>query len=110
VPQASGSLFAEATHPVATGLQGFGRVDYSYTGRQGTQFSPTNPIYNVIPAYNLLGLRLGVRADMWEAALFGRNLLNAYASNIIEEASNLTPRAVVPLQPRTIGVEFRYHY
>jgi hypothetical protein len=47
---------------------------------------------------------------MWEAALFGRNLLNAYASNIIEEASNLTPRAVVPLQPRTLGVEFRYHY
>ena len=110
VPQVSGSLFAEATHPVTTGLQGFSRVDYSYTGRQGTQFSPTNPIYNVIPAYNLLGLRLGVRADMWEAALFGRNLLNAYASNIIEEASNLTPRAVVPLQPRTIGVEFRYHY
>ena len=32
------------------------------------------------------------------------------ARNIIEEASNLTPRAVVPLQPRTIGVEFRYHY
>jgi iron complex outermembrane receptor protein len=110
VPQVSGSLFAEYTHPVASGLQGFARVDHSYTGRQGTQFSPTNPIYNVIPAYNLLGLRLGVRADMWEAALFGRNLLNAYASNIIEEASNLTPRAVVPLQPRTIGVEFRYHY
>jgi iron complex outermembrane receptor protein len=110
VPQASGSLFAEYTHVLAPSLQGFARADHSYTGRQGTQFSPTNPIYNVIPGYNLLGLRLGVRAELWEAALFGRNLLNAYASNIIEEASNLTPRAVVPLRPRTIGVEFRYHY
>lgn len=110
VPQVSGSLFAELTHPVGAGLQGFSRADYSYTGRQGTQFSPTNPIYNVIPAYNLLGVRLGVRAGLWEAALFGRNLLDAYASNIIEQASNLTPRAIVPLQPRTLGVEFRYHY
>ena len=71
VPQVSGSLFAEATHPVTTGLQGFSRVDYSYTGRQGTQFSPTNPIYNVIPAYvTCWACALGVRADMWEAALF----------------------------------------
>lgn len=110
VPQVSGSLFAEYQHPVAAALQGFAHADYSYTGRQGTQFSPTNPIYNVIPAYNLLGVRIGVKAERWEAALFGRNLLDAYASNIIEEASNLTPRAVVPLQPRTLGVEFRYHY
>jgi outer membrane receptor protein involved in Fe transport len=110
VPQVSGSLFAEYTHALAPSLLGFARADHSYTGRQGTQFSPTNPIYNVIPAYNLLGLRLGVRANMWEAALFGHNLLDAYASNILEQASNLTPRAVVPLQPRTIGVEFRYHY
>ena len=110
VPQVSGSLFAEYQHPVAAGLLGFVRVDHSYTGRQGTQFSPANPIYNVIPAYNLLALRLGVRADKWDAALSGRNLLNAYAANVIEEASNLTPRAVVPLRPRTIGVEFRYHY
>ena len=110
VPQVSGSLFAEYRHTLTPSLQGFVRVDHSYTGRQGTQFSPTNPIYNVIPAYNLLALRFGVTADAWEAALFGRNLLNAYASNIIEEASNLTPRAVVPLRPRTLGIEFRYHY
>lgn len=108
VPQVSGSLFAEYRHEVAANAQGFVRVDHSYTGRQGTQFSPTNPIYNVIPAYNLLALRIGVETGGWEAALFGRNLLNAYASNIIEEASNLTPRAVVPMQPRTFGIEFRY--
>jgi len=97
-------------HPLTARLQGFGRVDYSYTGRQGTQFSPLNPIYNVVPAYNLLGARIGVRTDTWEAALFGKNLLNAYAVNILEEASNLTPRAVVPLQPLTFGLELRYHF
>ncbi len=85
-------------------------MDYSYTGRQGTQFSPSNPIYNVVPAYNLLALRLGVRAKAWEAALYGKNLLNAYAVNILEEASNLTPRAVVPLRPLTFGLELRYHF
>lgn len=110
VPRVSGSLFTEYDRAVTARLEGFARVDYSYTGRQGTQFSPTNPIYNVIPAYNLLAARLGVRTDVWEVALFGHNLLNAYASNILEEASNLTPRSVVPFQPRTIGVEFRYHY
>jgi iron complex outermembrane recepter protein len=108
VPQVSGSLFAEYRHEVAAHAQGFIRVDHSYTGRQGTQFSPSNPIYNVIPAYNLLALRIGVDSGAWEVALFGRNLLNAYASNIIEEASNLTPRSVVPLRPRTVGLEFRY--
>jgi len=110
VPQVSGSLFAQYSHPLTARLEGFGRVDYSYTGRQGTQFSPENPIYNVVPAYNLLGARLGVRADRWEAALYGKNLLNAYAVNILEEASNLTPRAVVPLQPLTFGLELRYHF
>jgi outer membrane receptor protein involved in Fe transport len=110
VPHVSGSVFAQYTQPVTSRLEGFARVDYSYTGRQGTQFSPVNPIYNVIPSYNLLGVRFGVRADAWEAALFGRNLTNAYAVNILEEASNLTPRAVVPNRPRTIGIELRYHY
>jgi iron complex outermembrane recepter protein len=110
VPQLSGSLFGEYSRPVTSDLNGFGRVDYSYTGRQGTQFSPENPIYNVIPGYSLLNLRLGLRAAAWEAALFGRNLTNAYAVNILEEASNLTPRAVVPNRPRTIGIELRYHY
>lgn len=110
VPQVSGSLFAQYTHALNATLEGFGRIDYSYTGRQGTQFSPENPIYNVVPAYDLLGLRLGVRTNSWEAALFGRNLLNAYAVNILEEASNLTPRSVVPNQPLTVGVELRYHF
>jgi len=110
VPQVSGSLFAQYSHPLTARLDSFARVDYSYTGRQGTQFSPLNPIYNVVPAYNLLGARVGVRNDNWEAALFGRNLLNAYAVNILEEASNLTPRAVVPLQPLTFGLELRYHF
>lgn len=110
VPQVSGSLFAQFSQPLTARLDSFARVDYSYTGRQGTQFSPENPIYNVVPAYNLLGARLGVRTDAWEAALFGKNLLNAYAVNILEEASNLTPRAVVPLQPLTFGLELRYHF
>jgi iron complex outermembrane recepter protein len=110
VPQASGSLFAQYSHPLTARLDSFARVDYSYTGRQGTQFSPLNRIYNVVPAYNLLGARVGVRNDNWEAALFGKNLLNAYAVNILEEASNLTPRAVVPLQPLTFGLELRYHF
>ncbi len=110
VPQLSGSLFTQYTHSIGANLDGFGRIDYSYTGRQGTQFSLENPIYNVIPGYSLLNLRLGLRAGAWEAALFGRNLTNAYAVNILEEASNLTPRAVVPNRPRTIGIELRYHY
>ena len=110
VPQVSGSLFAQYSHPLTARLDSFARVDYSYTGRQGTQFSPENPIYNVVPAYNLLGARAGCAHRRMGSRLFGKNLLNAYAVNILEEASNLTPRAVVPLQPLTFGLELRYHF
>ena len=110
VPQLSGSAFLQYEHAVTSTLQAFGRSDYSYTGRQSTQFSPSNPIYNRIPGYDLLALRLGLRAKGWEATLYGQNLLNAYAVNIIEQASGLTPRAVVPNRPRTFGIELRYRY
>jgi hypothetical protein len=49
------------------------------------------------------------RTDGRDTGLVGA-LLNAYAVNIIEEASNLTPKAVVPMQLLTFGIELRYHF
>jgi iron complex outermembrane receptor protein len=111
VPQWSGSAFVQYTHPLTGDMDAILRADYAHTGRQSSQFSPLNPLYNVIPAYDLLNLRAGVRTGAWEAALFVKNALDKYAAvNVIEEASDLTPRAIVPLRPRTAGLEVRYHY
>ncbi|MEP7245424.1 MAG: TonB-dependent receptor [Gammaproteobacteria bacterium] len=110
VPHLSGSVYAQYERPLTAAFSGVARLDYSHTGAQGTQFARSNPLYNTIPAYDLVNLRLGMRADSWEATLYGRNLTNEYAANIIQEASDLTPRAVVPLRPRTVGVEMRYRF
>jgi iron complex outermembrane receptor protein len=110
VPHLSASAYLQYERAFSAAYSGIARLDYSHTGAQGTQFSRENPLYNTIPGYDLVGLRLGLRTDTWEATLYGRNLTNEYAVNIIQEASDLTPRAVVPLRPRTVGVELRYKF
>ncbi len=51
------------------------------------------------------------QTQRWELTAFAENITNTYAAvNIIEEASNLTPKSVIPLRPRKAGVELRIHY
>jgi iron complex outermembrane receptor protein len=110
VPELSGSFSAQYSWPLTGLLRGFVRADYSYTGGQGTQFNPGNPLYHYLSAYSLLNGRVGVRAEKYEAALYITNATNHYAINILQEASDHTPLGVVPERPRTIGLDLRYHF
>jgi hypothetical protein len=110
VPELSGSFSAQYSWHLANQLQPFVRADYSYTGGQGTQFNPENPLYNYVPAYSLFNGRVGVRGGNYEAALYINNATNHYAINILQEASDHTPRGIVPERPRTIGLDLRYRF
>ncbi|MFA5968802.1 MAG: TonB-dependent receptor [Sphingomonas sp.] len=111
VPRWSGSFTGQYSWSLTNRLQGVAHVDYTYTGDQGTQFNPASPLYNRIDSYSLVNVRLGVRSKGWDATLFVNNLFDKYAAtNIIEEASDLTPRAIVPIRPRTGGIALRYHF
>ncbi|WP_157221142.1 TonB-dependent receptor [Flavisphingomonas formosensis] len=111
VPRVSGSAFIQYTQPLGDRRNGVARLDYFYTGKQGTQFNKNNPIYNKIDAYSYVNLRIGIQTPRWDVMAFAENLTNVYAPvNIIEEASNLTPLSVIPLRPRKAGVEVRIRY
>lgn len=110
-PEWSASLSAQYLWPVRHGWEGFLRGDLAYIGSSDTQFNPDNPINNSKSAYTLVDVRLGVRRQAWEVILFAENLFDELAEvNIIEQASNLTPRAIVPARPRRIGINVRYRY
>jgi outer membrane receptor protein involved in Fe transport len=105
VPEWQGSLSSRYTWPLSQSLDGFVSGDFSYVDGAGTQFNPTSPIYNLKDDYAIFDAKVGVRSDRWTAQLFIDNALDELAEvNIIEQASNLTPRAIVPNRPRTIGV------
>lgn len=110
-PEWSGSLAAQYQWPVTNTWNGFLRGDLAYVGSSSTQFNPNNPINNEKDAYTLVNVRLGLRTQAWDATLFIDNLFDQLAEvNIIEQASNLTPRAIVPARPRRVGVSLRYRF
>ncbi|MEJ8568688.1 TonB-dependent receptor [Elongatibacter sediminis] len=110
-PEWSGSFSAQYQWPMTNGWDGFFRADAAYVGDSETQFNPENPISNHKDDYVLTNLRLGIRAESWDATLFVNNLFDELAEvNIIEQASNLTPRAIVAARPRRVGVSLTYHY
>lgn len=110
-PEWSGSFSAQYLWPVRDGWDGFVRGDLAYVDGSDTQFNVNNPINNTKGAYTLVDLRLGIRSGNWDAIVFVDNLFDELAEvNIIEQASNLTPRAIVAARPRRIGISLSYRY
>jgi iron complex outermembrane recepter protein len=112
VPKWTASGNAEYSTPVAGPFDGFLRGDLSYVGQS---FSANNDVLNPRrrASYTLVDLRLGIRNERLEFALFGKNLTNARANladnrSIAAEAPGL-PR-IVTNRPRTIGIEGRVKF
>jgi len=111
VPEWQASLASRYTWPINNNLDAFVSGDIAYVDGTGTQFNPTSPIYNVKDDYTLVDAKIGIRGDRWTAQIFIDNVFDELAEvNIIEQASNLTPRAIVPNWPRTIGLNMRYQF
>ncbi|NQE64361.1 TonB-dependent receptor [Caulobacter sp. RHG1] len=106
VPKFNGSLNADYTWPVADGLNGLMHLDASYTGGTASQFRPTYVYYEKVPAYTVVGARVGVEGDGWGAYAFAQNLTNSVGPVSITSAAGALDQ-VVSLTPRTLGVMVR---
>ncbi len=114
VPRLNLAASAQYTFPLSSGgLDGFGRVDYSYTGDSTTTFNDLSTA-NGLPshfnpdAYGLLNLRLGVQNERWTAALFVENATDERAQLLIDNAA-VTER-ITRNRPRTFGMNVRYNF
>jgi outer membrane receptor protein involved in Fe transport len=117
VPNWSGSLTAEYTHPINDNWRGFIGGGWRYLGTrfstvEGAKFSPgPPPMFQGLDArpYGVVDLHLGVKTHDLTLTVFAKNLLDnrAYVSPITFFNSLLqTPIDIQApvLQPRTIGI------
>jgi len=112
VPEWTLAANAEYAVPVTADLEGFMRGDYSFTD---ASYSANNDALNPRkrPSYSLVDLRAGIRSEMFEVALYAKNLTNEHANladnrSLAAEAPG-RPR-IVTNRPRTIGLEARYRF
>jgi iron complex outermembrane recepter protein len=110
VPKYTETTSLTYTRPVSDNLKFTARVNNSYVGR-ATDIDFT---YGTLPAYNLVGLRLGLMGDRLSGSVFADNLTDKRAQlginttgfaytipSLIRVATN---------QPRTIGVDLKYRF
>ncbi len=70
---------------------------------------PNDPANDVpLDSYHLVGLRLGLDADNWTAALFVKNLFDEDNAAFDGINSAQDPRAIITARPRTIGLQLQY--
>jgi iron complex outermembrane receptor protein len=100
-------------HPVASGLQAFGGVDYSW--RSSYFGSADNSELARVKAYSLLNVRAGVSGDWgtnrWTASVWATNLTDKiYTMGGLSAASGTLQYAEFPGNPRAIGATLRLDF
>ncbi|HEY0971580.1 MAG TPA: TonB-dependent receptor [Gemmatimonadales bacterium] len=95
-------------------VQGFGTVDLTSfePNTIGGPLTQSTFVFDPeLPAYTLVNLRLGVRRDGWEVALFGNNLTDERALLALDrERGTLARVGYLTNQPRTIGLSLGFGY
>jgi hypothetical protein len=109
VPHWTASASIVYRHPLTGQLTFTARLDDTHVG------SRTDATYsiNTLPYYDLANFRTGVEAVRWSAALFINNLADkrALLSDSTADAINLpTYNRIAVSQPRTVGIDFNYHF
>ena len=92
---------------------GIGTVNINPFGSKmgGPLTQPTFTFNPLLPAYNLVNLRLGLTRSTWEAALFVNNLTNEQAQLALDRERGLRARVgYLTNQPRTFGTTLRFNY
>ena len=110
VPRWTAGTAAEYTLPLTGGRDGYGRVDYTYTGAANTLYDRSSPFYRR-QGFGQVNLRLGLHAKeagrQWDAALFIDNALNKIGETGLPVAISAdlpTTRRIAVTRPRTVGV------
>jgi iron complex outermembrane receptor protein len=109
VPHWTTSASIAYRHSLTDKLAFTARADNTYTG------SRTDETYsiNTLPSYDLTNFRTGLEGERWTAVLFVNNLADkrALLNDVTYDAVNLpTYNRVAVSQPRTVGVDFNYHF
>ncbi len=135
VPKFQAALALTYQQPVAEGFQGYATGTYTHVGSRFTQvgdnllgtlnlLNPTvghtigGPLtqttftYNpLLPAYDLVNLRLGVRHGNWDLAFFCNNLTDERAFLALDqERGTLARIGYLTNQPRTFGLNTRVDF
>ncbi len=127
VPEFQASANATYRWPIGTALEGYVTGSYQHVGDRYTQVpdqadgfgtftvyrfgEPTITTFTfdpLLPSYDIVNLRLGVRGDRWEAALFVNNLTDEDARlGLDQERGRLARVGFLTNPPRTFGLTFR---
>jgi iron complex outermembrane receptor protein len=132
--QASASIGYQ--QPVFSNLEGFGVFTVQYVGSSFSQLADQDPPAGCVgcpgapgfiafgdptitsftyepelPSYEIGNLRLGVRSDAWETALFINNIWDERALLALDRERGTRARVgYLTNQPRTFGVSFRMNF
>jgi iron complex outermembrane receptor protein len=135
VPNFQMALSATYQQPLAQGFNGYISANYQHVGSRITQVGDDQPgvgtinllaltntiggpltqttfSFNpILPAYDIVNLRLGVRHGIWEVAFFVNNLTDERAFLALDRERGLLARqGFLTNQPRTFGLTSRFDF
>ena len=135
-PELQASASIGYNQPVFSSLEGFGVLTLQYVGSSFSQLADQEPGFgcvgcagspriitigdptitsirydNEMPSYSIGNLRVGVRSDVWEAAVFINNLWDERAFLALDRERGTSARVgYITNQPRTFGVSLRMSF
>ena len=100
------ALGGDAAQPVGGGRQLYGHADWSHRSSFYTAVGDSR--FSRVPAYGLINLRVGLRAEdqRWDLSLWARNLLDKNYFQTLSPANTGLVTGIVG-DPRTLGVTLR---
>lgn len=136
VPTVQASITATYQQPITEGFQGYVNGAWSYIGSRYTQLSDQEPGVGIInlnsfaphtiggpltqdffhfnpllPSYNILNLRLGVRHNVWDFSFYCNNVTNEHAELAIDRERGFRARqGFIVNAPRTYGLQARVDF
>jgi len=136
VPTFQSSVTATYQQPIAEGFQGYINGSWSYIGSRYTQLADQEPGTGIIdlnhfapntiggpltqdffhfdpllPSYNILNLRLGVRHNVWDFAFYCNNVTNEHAELALDRERGFFARQGFLINPpRTYGLQARVDF
>jgi iron complex outermembrane receptor protein len=110
VPKYTEQYSLDYAQPLSNGMQGIVSISNSYIGE-----SQDVAYYReILPGYDLLSARIGVRQDKWAAYLVGTNLLDKRAALTIDNTTFAWQQPSITRvstnQPLTVGIRLLYKF
>jgi iron complex outermembrane recepter protein len=110
---------AEYRFNLASGHEGYMRMDYTFHGKNPGPYNPTtntssptyNPYFIPNPSYGQLNVHIGMTWRGWDASVYAVNALNSHPLLFNNALQPFTfYGATFTLPPLTIGVTTMYHW